>query len=106
MVHRDATFTRFMTQTGRFVNRVTVNLDTAVCVHTMNSQPGSCGAPAMYGDVVCVKFPQSFAPHNSTRVGGSDLNPGQFTLSSSNRFELKNAVSIPIKIFNLGPRQS
>ena len=48
--HRDATFTLFMTQTGRCVNRVTFNPDTAVCIHTTNSQHGSCAAPARCGD--------------------------------------------------------
>ena len=69
----------------------------------MQFQPGSCAAPAMYGDVVCVKFPQSFAQHNSTRVRGRDLNLELFTISFSNQFELKNVISIRIKIFNPGP---
>ena len=48
--HGDATFTLLTTQTGRCVNRVTFNPDTAVCIHTTNSQHGSCAAPARCGD--------------------------------------------------------
>ena len=85
-----------------------INTNRSVCCHTTRCVRVCCTPHGVYTTFdlcTCVKRPQHFAPHNSTRSGSSDLNSGRFTLSFSNRFKLENAVSIRIEIFNPGPFQ-